>query len=64
MQLCPVCQLRGRISMLTKHNGYYSCGKCSRIFTGSGLKKSKQKATQEWDFRIQRFRSGYQPGIQ
>ena len=64
MKLCPVCQLRGRISDLEKHDGHYRCGNCSRIFTRNGLKKSKEKAIREWDFRIQQFRSGYQPGIQ
>jgi len=57
-ELCPLCEMRGKVSPLSERKGVYSCSSCSRIYTPDGLVEAKRKQAREWEHRIALIRAG------
>ena len=62
-ELCPMCEMRGRVSPLNLQSGCYMCMACSRIYTPDGLAEAKRKQAREWRHRIELIRAGHAPGF-
>ena len=62
-EICPLCEMRGKVSPLTKRAGAYGCGTCSRIYTSGGLAEAKRKRAREWRHRIELIRAGHALGL-
>jgi hypothetical protein len=62
-ELCPLCEMRGKVSPLSERKGVYGCSSCSRIYTPDCLAEAKKKQAREWEHRIALIRAGSCPGF-